>query len=134
MVLTTTNTASRLLLYDQYGAVAYGVILKIVPNEQQAQELLVDVFASPELQAGLSPSANTTCIIIRLARARALAYLQKQQLPAQPLPESTKQPELIFKLLFYQNQTPESIAERLNIQRSAVFGAVREFFTYLLPS
>ena len=122
------------MLYDKYGSVAYGVILKIIPQQQQAQEVLVDLFASPDLQAALTPSANTTCVIVRLARAKALAYCQKNQLPVPTLPEEIRQSELIFNLLFYQNQTPESIAERLQIQRSAVFGAVREFFAYLLPS
>nr|ARK11477.1 hypothetical protein A6C57_14735 [Fibrella sp. ES10-3-2-2] len=134
MMLTTTNTASRLSLYDKYGSVAYGVILKIIPQPQQAQEVLIDLFASPDLQAGLVPSANTTCVIVRLARGKALAYCKKNQLPIPALPAEIKQSELIFNLLFYQNQTPDVIAERLQIQRSAVFGAVREFFAYLLPS
>jgi hypothetical protein len=30
-------------MYDQYGALAYGVILQIIPNEQLAQEVLVSL-------------------------------------------------------------------------------------------
>ncbi|MEZ0539138.1 hypothetical protein ACAW75_05540 [Fibrella sp. Tmos10] len=122
-------------MYDQYGSVAYGVILQIVPQVLPAQEILVELFASPELQKNLSTSSsNTTCLIVRLARAKALDYRQKQQTPVSSLPASGNESELIFNLLFYQNQTPDSIAERLKIQRSAVFGAVREFFANFLPS
>jgi hypothetical protein len=128
--LNPTSNTNRLSLYDQYGSIAYGVILQIIPHPQPAQEILVDLFASPELQTTLSPSANTTCVIVRLAREKALNYRQKQQLPAPALPAPTRQSELIFNLLFYQNQSPEVIAERLQIERSAVFGAIREFFAY----
>jgi hypothetical protein len=33
--------SDHLTMYDQYGALAYGVILQIIPNEQLAQEVLV---------------------------------------------------------------------------------------------
>ncbi len=134
ILLDNSGNANRLSLYDRYGSVAYGVILQIIPQPQQAQEILIDLFASPELQTRLSPTANITCFIVKLAREKALDYRQKQQLPAPALPSPTKQSELIFNLLFYQNQPPESIAERLQIQRSAVFGAIREFFAYPPPS
>ncbi|MBO0952451.1 hypothetical protein [Fibrella forsythiae] len=134
VTLNPVSNDSRLLLYEQYGAVAYGVILQIIPQPQQAQEVLVELFASPELQAKLSASANTTCLIVRLARLKALHHRQQQQLPVSVLPEPAKQSELIFNLLFYQNQTPDAVADRLQIQRSAVFGAVREFFAHILPS
>ncbi|WP_375448243.1 hypothetical protein [uncultured Fibrella sp.] len=105
-----------------------------MPQQQQAQEVLVDLFASSELPGNISAAANPTCTIVRLARAKALHYRQKQQLPVPARPTPARQSELIFNLLFYQNQTPDSVAEQLQIQRSAVFGAVREFFTHLLPS
>lgn len=125
----TDNTgAYRLRLYERYGAIAHGVILKIVRQPQQAQEVLVDVFASPELQTNLPFSASTTCAIIRLARRKALAYGQNQQLPDYKIVEPTQQPEHIFNLLFYYNQSPESIAEGLQMQRPAVFNSIREFF------
>lgn len=130
-MLNTVSNDNRLMLYEQYGAVAYGVILQIIPQPQQAQEVLIDLFASPELPAKLSTSANTTCLIVRLARLKALHYRQKQQLPMPASPAPAKQSELIFNLLFYQNQTPDAVAEQLQIQRSAVFGAVREFFGHL---
>ncbi len=134
MTLNTTSAINGLSLYDQYGAVAYGVILQIVPQPQSAQEILIDLFASPDLQTAVSASGNKTCTIVRLARIKALDYRRKQQLPVAALPLPVKQSELIFNLLFYQNQTPEAIADRLQIDRSAVFGAVREFFAYLPPS
>ncbi|MEZ0608968.1 hypothetical protein ACAW74_10660 [Fibrella sp. WM1] len=130
---TTSTGVNRLRLYERYGAVAHGVILKIVPHQQHAQEILVEVFVSPELQANLPFSASTTCTIIRLARKKALEYRQKQQFPAHKATESLQQHEHIFNLLFYQNHSPESIAEGLQIQRPAVFSAIREFFG-CLPS
>lgn len=121
-------------LYQQYGSVAYGVILQIVPQPHHAQEILVDVFASPELQAKLPTSAHTTCTIVRLAREKAIKYQQWQHLPFRILPEPATQPEHVFNLLFYQNQSPDSIAEQLQIQRSAVSKSIREFFGSVLPS
>jgi hypothetical protein len=125
--------ANQLSLYEQYGSVAYGVVLQIVPQPQHAQEILVDLFASPELQIDLPTSARTTCTIIRLAREKALDYRQRQHLPVFTLPESVSQPEQVFNLLFYQNQSHDSIAEQLQIQRSAVSKSIREFFGSVLP-
>ena len=131
---SSSGNANRLSLYDQHGAVAYGVILQLIPQPQQAQEVLVDLFASPELQAAMAATHNATCTVVRLARDKALEYRQRQQTPPPVLPVPTRQNELIFNLLFYQNQPAESVAERLQIQRSAVFSAVREFFAHFLPS
>jgi hypothetical protein len=110
------------------------VILQIVPQPQPAQEILIDLFASSELQTAVSSSGNKVCSIVRLARIKALEYRQKQQIPVAALSVPVTQSELIFNLLFYQNQTPEAIADRLQIERSAVLRAVREFFAYLPPS
>ncbi|MEZ0483629.1 hypothetical protein [Fibrella aquatica] len=133
-LVSNTPVVSPLSLYEQYGAVAYGVILQIVPQPHQAQEVLLDLFTSSVWQKNLLPSSNSTCAVVHMARSKALEYRQKQQLPALDMPKSTTQSELIFSLLFYQNQSPDSIADRLQIKRSAVFGAVREFFASVLPS
>lgn len=138
-LLETPGTGTnRLKLYERYGAVAHGVILKMVPNPQQAQEVLVELFASPELPSNLPFSASTTCTIVRLARQKALEYTQKQQVldhKAVQAGQLTNEQlaEHIFNLIFYHNQSPESIAEGLQIQRPTVFRAIREFFG-CLPS
>ena len=126
---SNTGPASRLSLYNQYGALAYGVILRIVPQLQPAQELLVDLFASPELQT-TSASKNTACIIIRLARAKAIAYRQKQPVPIAAPPAASTQADVIFDLMFCHNQSPDAIAEQLQIPRADVFNAVRAFFAH----
>ena len=129
-----SRPADQLSLYDTYGSVAYGVILQILPQPHLAQQVLVDVFASPELAAQSSPVSSMAVHIIRVARAKALAV--KEKLTAtptlhaanQPVAATVDLPKLIFDLSFCEGCTPEQIAERLQMNRSDVLTAMHTYF------
>ena len=125
--------SDHLSLYDQYGALAYGVILQIIPNEQLAQEVLVSLFSSVSLHGCNENVVNKTICIIRNARAKAVEYKAKYTSSTSPpinenLVSEDAIPKLVFDLSFRQGLKPEVIAEKLNISRERVLKAFNEYF------
>lgn len=130
-VVTRTD---RISLYDRYGSMAYGVILQIIPESELAQHVLVDLFASPEMDACAKSSAGSACSIIRLARAKALEARansgQHASSSSRPVANDMSA-KRVFELSFYQGHKPETIAEQLNIPYTNVLKAIRGYFQYL---
>src|SRR5690606_16151487 len=124
---------TSLQVYDKYGAMAYGIILQIVPQPNLAQEVLVNVFSSPLLQSCNSYPFTFAVCIIKLARAKAVEAKRKLMTigtyNAEHAQNSQKNtPELIFDLAFRQGFSPEEVAEKLHISKSEVLKAFHEFF------
>ncbi|WP_159472083.1 hypothetical protein [Dyadobacter sp. 3J3] len=120
-------------VYDQYGAMAYGIILQIVPQPHLAQEILVSVFSSPLLQSCNSYPFTFAVCVIKLARAKAVEAKRKLMTLApfsgdngHSIKENT--PEVIFDLAFRQGYSPDEVAEKLKISKSEVLKAFHEFF------
>lgn len=123
------NIPPNLSLYDKYGAVAYGVILQIIPQEQLAQEILVELFQFP-FQNCSAEISDVICII-RNARAKALEFSNRFKSLLPPNEDSNTSekevlPDLIFNLAFKQGIPLESIAERLGISKEATMKAISE--------
>ncbi|CAG5071063.1 hypothetical protein DYBT9623_03327 [Dyadobacter sp. CECT 9623] len=132
-VLKQDRNLSSVEVYDQYGAMAYGIILQIIPQPHLAQEVLVSVFSSPLLQSCNSYPFSYAACIIKLARAKAVEA--KRKLTAlTPLeednlrPAGTPTPQIIFDLAFRQGFTPEEVAGKLNISKSEVLRSFHDFF------
>lgn len=129
---------NHLALYDQYGSMAYGVILHILPDPTLAQAVLIDLFRSPQLKS--YTKAPTAGEIIRLARVKALAARPILTNPAQesvPLPtenDTTNTAKLVFTLSFCQGYTVEEIAEKLQLSSRSVLKAFHTYFNYLRSS
>ena len=124
------SRTARLTLYDQYGAMAYGVITQIIPQPDVAQTVLIDLFTSTQLNALYESPTNTACTIVRLARMKALEVK-----PAEPLVSTDSEsqfssndnlPKLIFDLLFTRGFKPEILAQRLEMTYWDVLKAMRE--------
>jgi hypothetical protein len=132
-VTKTSGPLTTLEVYDQYGAMAYGIILQIVPQPHLAQEILVNVFSSPLLQSCNSYPFTFAVCVIKLARAKAVEA-KKQMMAIAPsfndnhVSSAENTPELIFDLAFRQGYSPDEIAEKLQISRSEVLKAFHEFF------
>ena len=120
-------------LYDKYGAMAYGIILQIIPQPHLAQEVLVNVFSSPLLQSCNSYPFTFAVCVIKLARAKAVEAKRKLMSIAPPQAENDhntneRSPELIFDLAFREGYTPEEVAVKLNISKLEVLKAFHDFF------
>jgi hypothetical protein len=132
-VTKTSGQLTTLEVYDQYGAMAYGIILQIVPQPHLAQEILVNVFSSPLLQSCNSYPFTFAVCVIKLARAKAVEA-KKQMMAIAPFSDSSSfsskenTPELIFDLAFRQGYSPDEVAEKLQISKSEVLKAFHEFF------
>lgn len=125
----------RLALYDTYGSLAYGVILQIIPQQEVAQEVLVNLFTSPQLNQCVESPATTSCAIIRLARQQALEASRSLPSFSAQLPiEKNNLPKTIFDLSFRQGYEPRIIAEQLQIPYAEVIKSIRDYFKYLRTS
>ncbi|RYZ47812.1 MAG: hypothetical protein EOP49_20260, partial [Sphingobacteriales bacterium] len=67
------SRTEQLTLYDRYGAMAYGVIMQIIPQPDLAQNVLIDLFASPEIASLPDSPSQAACAIVRMARTKALS-------------------------------------------------------------
>lgn len=127
-----TSKADYLSVYDRYGSLAYGVILRIIADPTLAQKVLVDLFASQPLNAYREEPAASD--IIRLARRLALDAKAETTVstpvanPADPLEKH------IFDLAFCQGYTPETIAETLQLSPTSVLKSIYTYFKYLRSS
>ncbi len=131
------NKLTPLEVYDQFGSMAYGIILQIVPQPHLAQEILVSVFSSPLLQACNSYPFTFAVCIIKLARAKAVEAKRKLS-DFSALSSSNvgadRSPEAIFDLSFRQGYTPDEVAEKLHLTKSEVIKAFHDFFKSSLNS
>ncbi|GGM99714.1 hypothetical protein GCM10010967_37140 [Dyadobacter beijingensis] len=128
--LSKPKTLTSLEVYDLYGSMAYGIILQILPQVHLAQEVLVSVFSSPQLQSCNSYPFTFAACVIKLARAKAVEAKRKLTALA-PIGEHTSgdaSPQSIFDLAFRQGFTPEEVAGKLNISKSEVLRSFHEFF------
>ncbi|WP_394993086.1 hypothetical protein [Emticicia sp.] len=127
--LDKTNAVPSLSLYDRYGAMAYGVILQIIPQERLAQEVLVELFNSPHLLNCIDEVSDAICII-RNARARALEFNKRFNLLLSSNEESQfdgdSLPKLIFNLSFKQGLSLEIIAIKLGLSKEATMKAISQ--------
>lgn len=129
--LSKPKTLTSLEVYDQYGAMAYGIILQILPQVHLAQEVLVSVFSSPQLQSCNSYPFTFAACVIKLAREKAVEAKKKltalTPIGTEYIPGDTS-PQSIFDLAFRQGFTPEEVAGKLNISKSEVLRSFHEFF------
>ncbi|QKZ11370.1 hypothetical protein [Spirosoma sp. KUDC1026] len=139
--LEVKRGSNRIQLYERYGAMAYGVILQIIPETDQAQRVLIDLFASSQIEEfNPADTRGLGSTIIRLARSRAL--FARKTIPSSSdlftsttsAPGNNKQAKFVFNLAFCQGFTPETIAQRLQIPYSSVMQAIHEYFLFLRTS
>jgi hypothetical protein len=136
---SSSADTERLALYEKFGAMAYGVILQIIPQPELAQQVLVDLFASPEIDQCLKAPTSLACNIIRLARTKALEA-NRIATSANPLPTEPQQSgndnteKLIFDLSFRQGYALGAIAEQLQMPYADVMKSIRDYFKYLRTS
>lgn len=122
----------RLSLYDRYSALAYGVILQIVPRPELAEKILVDLFSSEELPLGAEQPRTQAIAIVRLARQKALAAQPASAMP-ESLPPGSRSltdeslPKLVFDLTFRRGHTLGVVADRLQMTYEDVLQAIRTY-------
>ncbi|MBC3784926.1 hypothetical protein [Spirosoma utsteinense] len=124
------SRTEQLTLYDRYGAMAYGVIMQIIPQPDLAQNVLIDLFASPEIASLPGSPSQAACAIVRMARTKALSAKPVEQ-PALAEFEANPNvaanlPELVFDLSFNKGFKLDVIAERLELTYFDVLKAIRE--------
>ena len=116
-------------LYERYGSMAYGIILQIVPQPEQAQAVLVDLFATLPVEEGADKTERASALIIRLARRKALASrpgsVERSLTSFQPTERNL--PKVVFNLAFWHGCHVTEIAERLNIATTDVLRAIRAY-------
>lgn len=130
------------MLYDQYGPMAYGIILRIIPEPEQAQAVLVDLFSSPQLREFSETPAHIAGEIIRLARLKALAARSATILPPRSSNSTINNAfnandnleNIVFNLSFCQGYSTDAIAEKLQLTRTNVLRSIYTYFKQLRSS
>ena len=128
-LLRNTSIKPPLSLYDQYGAMAYGVILQIIPDEKLAQEVLVELFNSLTFHNCGEGVSNALCIL-RNARTKALDFKNRLNalLPSNEnttyTTNSDSLPDLIFNLAFKQGLSLDIIAVKLGLSKETTMKAI----------
>lgn len=127
--------SDKLSLFEQFGAAAYGVILQIIPNEKQAQEVLVSLFSGSILEECKKCAASKIACIVRCARIVSLEF--KKHPNTNPKVEdknnsksNTNLSNTIFNLSFKEGVPLETIAQKLSITKEASLKYIKEYFNY----
>lgn len=119
----------RIELYERYGSMAYGVILRIIPQPEQAQAILVDLFATIPTECKPDRHERIGVLIIRLARSKALAsrpgLVDRTVTSFQPAERNL--PKVVFNLAFWYGCRADEIAGRLNMATGDVLRAIRTY-------
>src|SRR6218665_3512224 len=108
-----TGKLSAVEIYDKFGAMAYGIVLQIIPQPQLAQEILADVFSSPLLLTCNSYPFSYSPCVIKLARAKAveakrrMMTLSSQDSTSTDIDEVT--PQHVFELAFCNGYSPDEV-------------------------
>ncbi|WP_461135949.1 hypothetical protein [Spirosoma lituiforme] len=133
----------QLTLYDRYGSMAYGVILRIIPEPEPAQAVLIDLFSSPQLREYAGTSSHTAGEIIRLARQKALTARSTATLSSPIVTDSTRNRNFaandnventVFELSFCQGYSTDAIAEKLQLSQTNVLKSIYTYFKQLRSS
>ncbi len=132
----TNTTTDQLALYDRYGSMAYGIILQIIPQPQQAEKVLVELFTASDLQSSVAYPGNIALEIIRMARAKALeardqSGLSLMQPETSGIPSKTNLPEVVFDMTFRQGYSIDAVAEKLQLAKGDVLKAIRDYYVFL---
>jgi hypothetical protein len=127
-VLSSTD---RLQLYERYGAMAYGIICPIVTDPAKAERVLIDLFTSAPLVTPAEPSPKVACAIVRLARTKALEWVNQHEADP-PMTDNDGHPndnlpKRVFDLSFRKGIKLEVIAERLEMTYFDVLKIIREY-------
>lgn len=116
-------------LYERYGSMAYGIILRIVPQPELAQAVLVELFATLSVELELNKTEHVSALIIRTARRKALASrlgsAERSLTSFQPTERNL--PKVVFNLAFWHGCHVTEIADRLNIATTDVLRAIRAY-------
>lgn len=139
--LLAGDPGARELVYDQYAAPLYGMILHIVADTRKAEEVLTGVFmyVFSEVQA-YRESGNTTLFgwMMRLAREMALKEISGDlsagngllirdnsllQRFTAGLPERRQQ---IFRFSYYKGLSKEAVARMMGLQPEEVALELKE--------
>lgn len=124
------NRSDRLLLFEQFGAVAYGVILQIIPNEKHAQEVLIRLFSDSILDKCKKCAASKIACVVKCSRLAALEFkkLSNFNSNAEENRENTNLSHIIFNLSFRDGYSLDAIAAKFSISKQATLKYIQDYF------
>ncbi|WP_460972096.1 hypothetical protein [Spirosoma migulaei] len=126
-----TRGKDCLSLYDRYSALAYGIILQIIPEPELAQTVLIDLFTSSQLRPYAEEALLGSRDIIRLARAKALESRPERLTKSVAIQDSITNDsigKLVFDLSFYRGYSIGEIATQLQLTQTNVLTLIHDYF------
>ncbi len=131
-VVAAFGSVDYLALYNRFGAIAYGMILQIVPQEALAQQILVDVFSSAELRHCYTKTGSALACVIKITREKAFSAKQVLEKDVTKTSGNVSKaealtPELLFNLSYKQGVSLDTISSQYNIAKPDILKAIREY-------
>ena len=129
-VQKVTSGDDCLSLYDRYGSLVYGVILRILPEPKLAQTVLIDLFTCPEVKSYTESPLLVSSKLIRLARAKALGARSANSIKSLTISPTTNEDlnKRVFDLSFYEGYSVQEIAEKLHLSPADVLKMISVYF------
>lgn len=123
--------SEQLSLYDKYGAMAYGVILQIIPQEQLAQEVLVELFSGVPLNNCDGETTSKAICILRNARSKAIEFKNRFRMffpleGGEKIDSNVNLSKTIFNLSFKEGVSLDTIAQQLSVPKDIVLKSLSE--------
>lgn len=112
-------------LYDSCAPVLYGIIRKIVSDDNTAEDLLRNVFIEirNELLTGSAETRSGINWMMQVARKNALARKENEIIKPGTYP-----PVAVFDLIYFHGLSVQAVAEKLHISEKEVRESVQQAF------
>jgi DNA-directed RNA polymerase specialized sigma24 family protein len=112
-------------LYDGCAPLLYGIIRKIVADDNRAEDTLRNVFLDirNELRSGSVEIPSGINWMLQLARKHALA--RKENETVKPV---THSPVAVFDLIYFNGLSVQAVAEKLHLSEKEVRESVQQAF------
>jgi len=114
-------------LYDRYAAIAYSILLRIVPDQATAGQVFEDLFRKiPELIS----EYNVTCHcldawMVLTARNFGIDHIRSFQLVAESVPNGVVDERRIVEMAFFDGFSLKELADRLSTPSHLMEGRLK---------
>jgi RNA polymerase sigma-70 factor (ECF subfamily) len=119
-------------LYDRCGKLAYSIIVRIVPNERVAEDLLAETFVTVWNQIARWKDARIEDLrlwLLLLARDRAIEYLRSRN---EPLPKTLPRPMALAQPGVLQDFPRPRNSEQWTTRLRSAFSTLTEKESHML--
>ena len=142
--IQTQGSAKVQEVYNQYGSMLYGYLLKVLKNKQQAEQCLVSIFddISTRLNETGECGPYTWCGLYRLAKAKLINHINEDSsaedndlmvyaLGNRMYEDMTDEQKQVFQETYYRGKMITQLSQQLNKPEPTIRKTLMEAFNIL---